>query len=237
MTKRRGRSTLVAAFIIVFVGGCRARDESARRSASSTTMASATRQTMTPPAPAPREAAPILEPWMKVPVPVLEEKLNRFFRCRWPKRPSRECELYLDGATLEVREDKEHPGRFDSVGLLITVEDSLERPFPGQLPRTPYKLLRHLFPHWKGARAWTPYALKNSMRVCGIMAHVDHSLIWVEGGLGAASMSVRLIGVSVFPYRRDAAEAQQRCIRDGEFDNGVQDHATVLAGALPLLNP
>jgi len=66
------------------------------------------------------------------------------------------------------------------------------------------------------------------------MAHVDHSLIWVEGGLGAASMSVRLIGVSVFPYTQHDADVQQRCIRDGEVDNGVQEHAAALAGARPL---
>ena len=230
MAKHRGPSNLAAACIIVALSGCGARDESARQSPPSPKMTSAERQEF---ARTTMAAAPILETWMKLPVPVLEKRLTRLFGCEH-KWLHRQCELYPDGAVLDVREDREHPGHFGSAGLLITVEDSAERPFTGELPRSPYKLLHHLFPHWKGARAWTPYALKNSMRACGIMAHVDHSLIWVEGGLGAASMSVRLIGVSVFPYTQHDADVQQRCIRDGEVDNGVQEHAAALAGARPL---
>jgi len=49
-------------------------------------------------------------------------------------------------------------------------------------------------------------------------------------------MSVRLIGVSVFPYTQHDADVQQRCIRDGEVDRsfviGGQHFGQPLRGAV-----
>ena len=177
-------------------------------------------------APGPPDPVLIRTGWMKLPAKVLEAHIDRLFRCAAPKKPGEMCGLRAqEGAAIEVLPKEGGHGSFDLLRDWITIDpDDLDARHPERLPRAPFRIVHHLFPHWRLADAWLTYALLHSRRACGRQVHVGNALIFIEIDIGAFN---RLVGeIQITPYRPSTERAYLACMRFRAQEGDVDDLAT-----------